>query len=139
MGGENKEKARVIQTLQFVAGINTFFQTFFGTHLPAVIGGSYHFVPTTISIILAARYSDIVNPQEVRFVFKIKMLPNIRVQLINGLADIEASPSAFVIPLTKYYKAVFLFSFSEFVRWKNSQWRNLQVGWDESTAENWDF
>ncbi|XLT05551.1 hypothetical protein HN51_044300 [Arachis hypogaea] len=39
----------------------------------------------------------------------------------------RASPSAFVIPLTKYYKAVFLFSFSEFVRWKNSQWRNLQV------------
>ncbi|KAL1365635.1 nucleobase-ascorbate transporter 6 isoform X2 [Arachis ipaensis] len=64
MGGGNEEKARVIQTLQFVAGINTFFQTFFGTRLPAVIGGSYTFVPTTISIILAARYSDIVNPQE---------------------------------------------------------------------------
>jgi len=48
-----------------VAGINTFFQTFFGTRLPAVIGGSYTFVPTTISIILAGRYSDVVNPQEV--------------------------------------------------------------------------
>ncbi|RYR53584.1 hypothetical protein Ahy_A06g028769 isoform B [Arachis hypogaea] len=115
------------------------------------------------------------------FVFKIKMPPNVRVQLINGLADIEdekqqlllgirlanrqpanisssvlssdsmhigilaaaahaaannspftvfynprASPSEFVIPLAKYYKAVFLFSFSEFVRWKNSQWCNLQ-------------
>ncbi|XLT46744.1 hypothetical protein HN873_039348, partial [Arachis hypogaea] len=29
-----------------------------------IIGGSYPFVPTTISIILVARYSDIVNPQE---------------------------------------------------------------------------
>ncbi|XLS61976.1 hypothetical protein HN51_016204, partial [Arachis hypogaea] len=38
----------------------------------------------------------------------------------------RASPSEFVIPLAKYYKAVFLFSFSEFVRWKNSQWCNLQ-------------
>ncbi|KAG5017269.1 hypothetical protein JHK85_023405 [Glycine max] len=59
-----EEKAKVIQTLLFVAGINTFFQTFFGTRLPAVIGGSYTFVPTTISIILAGRYSDVVNPQE---------------------------------------------------------------------------
>nr|KYP66208.1 Nucleobase-ascorbate transporter 7 [Cajanus cajan] len=64
MGGGNEEKAKVIQTLLFVAGINTFFQTLFGTRLPAVIGGSYTFVPTTISIILAGRYSDIVNPQE---------------------------------------------------------------------------
>ncbi|XP_057420043.1 nucleobase-ascorbate transporter 6-like [Lotus japonicus] len=64
MGGGNEEKAKVIQTLLFVAGINTFFQALFGTRLPAVIGGSYTFVPTTISIILAGRYSDIVNPHE---------------------------------------------------------------------------
>ena len=55
----------MVQTLLFVAGINTFFQTLFGTRLPAVIGGSCTFVPTTISIIFAGRYSDIVNPQEV--------------------------------------------------------------------------
>ena len=55
----------MIQTLLFVAGVNTLFQTWFGTRLPAVIGGSYTYVPTTISIILAGRYSDIVNPQEV--------------------------------------------------------------------------
>ncbi|XP_030548523.1 auxin response factor 19-like isoform X2 [Rhodamnia argentea] len=75
----------------------------------------------------------------------------------------RASPSEFVIPLAKYYKAVFsnqislgmrfrmMFETEESgtrrfmgtvtgisdidpVRWKNSQWRNLQVGWDESTA-----
>ncbi|GAB4854070.1 hypothetical protein Ancab_022652 [Ancistrocladus abbreviatus] len=75
----------------------------------------------------------------------------------------RASPSEFVIPLAKYYKAVYgqqmslgmrfrmLFETEESgtrrymgtitgisdldpVRWKNSQWRNLQVGWDESTA-----
>lgn len=55
----------MIQTILFVAGINTLFQTLFGTRLPAVIGASYSYVPTTISIILAGRYSDIVNPQEV--------------------------------------------------------------------------
>lgn len=60
-----EEKAKVIQTLQFVAGLNTLTQTMFGTRLPAVIGGSYTFVPTTLSIILAGRYNDILDPVEV--------------------------------------------------------------------------
>lgn len=55
----------MIQTLLFVAGLNTLFQSLFGTRLPAVIGGSYTYVPTTISIVLAGRYSGIVDPQEV--------------------------------------------------------------------------
>ncbi|KAG8376257.1 hypothetical protein BUALT_Bualt09G0044300 [Buddleja alternifolia] len=74
----------------------------------------------------------------------------------------RASPSEFVIPLAKYNKAMYtqvslgmrfrmmfeteesgvrrymgtVTSISDMdpVRWKNSQWRNLQVGWDESTA-----
>ncbi|XVE52972.1 hypothetical protein DITRI_Ditri02bG0167300 [Diplodiscus trichospermus] len=58
MGGGNEENAKVIQTQLFVAGLNTLLQTLFGTKLPAVIGGSYTFVPTTTSIILAGRFSD---------------------------------------------------------------------------------
>ncbi|KAM7513079.1 hypothetical protein LguiB_011954 [Lonicera macranthoides] len=74
----------------------------------------------------------------------------------------RASPSEFVVPLAKYNKAMYaqvsigmrfrmMFETEEsgvrrymgtvtgisdldHVRWKNSQWRNLQVGWDESTA-----
>ncbi|XP_019059644.1 PREDICTED: auxin response factor 19-like isoform X2 [Tarenaya hassleriana] len=75
----------------------------------------------------------------------------------------RTSPSEFVIPLAKYYRAVhgnqispgmrfrMMFETEESgtrrymgtvtgisdldpLRWKNSQWRNLQVGWDESTA-----
>ncbi|KAI8553279.1 hypothetical protein RHMOL_Rhmol05G0003100 [Rhododendron molle] len=74
----------------------------------------------------------------------------------------RASPSEFVIPLAKYNKAMYnqvslgmrfrmMFETDESgvrrymgtvtgvsdldpVRWKGSQWRNLQVGWDESTA-----
>ncbi|KAM7484270.1 hypothetical protein LguiA_000279 [Lonicera macranthoides] len=64
MGGGNEQKAKMIQTLLFVAGLNTLTQTLFGTRLPAVIGGSYTYVPTTISIILAGRYSDLVDPEE---------------------------------------------------------------------------
>ncbi|KAE8688077.1 Auxin response factor 16 [Hibiscus syriacus] len=74
----------------------------------------------------------------------------------------RASSSEFVVPLAKYNKAMYtqvslgmrfrmMFETEESgvrrymgtitgisdldpVRWKNSQWRNLQVGWDESTA-----
>ncbi|GMH03575.1 hypothetical protein Nepgr_005414 [Nepenthes gracilis] len=74
----------------------------------------------------------------------------------------RASPSEFVIPLAKYNRAMYtqvslgmrfrmMFETEESgvrrymgtitgvsdldpMRWKNSQWRNLQVGWDESTA-----
>lgn len=60
-----EEKARVVQTILFVAGINTLFQTFFGTRLPVVMGGSYTFVAPTISIILAGRYSNEADPREV--------------------------------------------------------------------------
>ncbi|XWS26561.1 hypothetical protein CRYUN_Cryun26dG0041100 [Craigia yunnanensis] len=74
----------------------------------------------------------------------------------------RATPSEFVIPLAKYNKVMYtqvslgmrfrmMFETEESgvrrymgtitgisdldpTRWKNSQWRNLQVGWDESTA-----
>ncbi|URE35467.1 Permease family [Musa troglodytarum] len=54
MGGGNNEKARVVQTLLFVAGINTLFQTLFGTRLPAVIGGSYTFLSPLAAVPLVA-------------------------------------------------------------------------------------
>ncbi|GAB2289528.1 Nucleobase-ascorbate transporter 6 [Dionaea muscipula] len=62
MGGGNDQKAEVIQTLLFVAGLNTLLQSTFGTRLPVVMGGSFTFVAPTISIILAGRYSNIPNP-----------------------------------------------------------------------------
>lgn len=60
-----EDKVKLIQTLLFVSGINTLLQSFFGTRLPAVVGASYTYVPTTMSIVLAARYNDIMDPQEV--------------------------------------------------------------------------
>ncbi|GAB2240721.1 hypothetical protein Droror1_Dr00021239 [Drosera rotundifolia] len=62
MGGGNAEKADVIQTLLFVAGLNTLLQTTFGTRLPAVMGGSFTFVAPTISIILAGRFTNAPDP-----------------------------------------------------------------------------
>ena len=45
------DKAKVVQTVLFVTGINTILQTLFGTRLPTVIGGSYAFVIPVISVI----------------------------------------------------------------------------------------
>ncbi|KAJ6801958.1 nucleobase-ascorbate transporter 6-like [Iris pallida] len=64
MGGGHEEKAKVIQTLLFVAGINTLLQSFFGTRLPAVIGGSFTFILPTLTIILSSRYANIIDPYE---------------------------------------------------------------------------
>ncbi|GFY89509.1 Xanthine/uracil permease family protein [Actinidia rufa] len=67
MGGGNREKAEVIQTLLFVAGLNTLLQTWFGTRLPVVIGPSYTFVVPTVFIALANRYSVYIDPHD-RFI-----------------------------------------------------------------------
>ncbi|EOX98498.1 PREDICTED: nucleobase-ascorbate transporter 4 [Theobroma cacao] len=64
MGGGNVEKAEVINTILFVAGINTLLQTLFGTRLPVVIGGSYAFVIPIISIALSRRYSILIDPHQ---------------------------------------------------------------------------
>ncbi|XP_022134748.1 putative nucleobase-ascorbate transporter 10 isoform X2 [Momordica charantia] len=64
MGGDDAEKAKVIQNLLFVSGLNTLFQSLFGTRLPVVVTGSYSYVIPTISIVLAKRYASFENPHE---------------------------------------------------------------------------
>ncbi|XP_044488781.1 nucleobase-ascorbate transporter 4-like isoform X2 [Mangifera indica] len=64
MGGGNKEKAEVINTLLFVAGLNTLTQTLFGTRLPVVMGGSYAFIIPTVSIAISNRFNIYVDPHE---------------------------------------------------------------------------
>ncbi|KAG5526291.1 hypothetical protein RHGRI_032541 [Rhododendron griersonianum] len=64
MGGGQKEKAEVIQTSLFVAGLNTPLQTWFGTRLPVVIGSSYSFIAPALFIGLSDRYSKYVDPLE---------------------------------------------------------------------------
>jgi nucleobase transporter 1/2 len=66
MGGGNTEKAQVVQTLVFVAGLKTLLQTWFGTRLPVVIAPSFRFIIPSLYIILHNRYSFYINPR-VRF------------------------------------------------------------------------
>jgi solute carrier family 23 (nucleobase transporter), member 1 len=56
----------VIQTILFLAGINTLLQVHFGTRLPAVMGGSYTYIYPAVAIILSPRYALFIDPLEVR-------------------------------------------------------------------------
>lgn len=61
------EKAQVIQTLLFVSGLNTLLQTWFGTRLPTVIGGSVRFIIPSLYVAFAQRYYIYLDPYQVIF------------------------------------------------------------------------
>ncbi|XP_061373876.1 nucleobase-ascorbate transporter 4 [Gastrolobium bilobum] len=64
MGGGNVEKAEMIQTLLFVAAINTLLQTWFGTRLPVVMGASYAFLIPAISVAFSTRMTIFLDPHQ---------------------------------------------------------------------------
>lgn len=64
MGGNDHDKVRVIQTLLFVAGINTLLQSLFGTRLPTVVGGSFAFIIPITSIINDSSLRSIPDDHE---------------------------------------------------------------------------
>ncbi|KAL6213237.1 hypothetical protein ACLB2K_012684 [Fragaria x ananassa] len=64
MGGGDVEKAEVIDTVLFVAGINTLLQTWFGTRLPVVMGASYAFIIPALSIAYSRRFSVFIDPHQ---------------------------------------------------------------------------
>ncbi|XAR50147.1 hypothetical protein NMG60_11004401 [Bertholletia excelsa] len=102
MGGGNEEKAKVIQTLLFVAGSNTLLQTLFGTRLPAVVGGSYTFVAATISIILSGRFND-PDPIE-RFKSTMRAIQGALIvastlQIVLGFSGLWRNVARFLSPL----------------------------------------
>ncbi|GKV30381.1 hypothetical protein SLEP1_g39199 [Rubroshorea leprosula] len=51
MGGTHGDKARVIQTLLLMSGVNTLLQTLFGSRLPTVMGASFAYMLPVFSII----------------------------------------------------------------------------------------
>lgn len=59
----------MINTLLFVAGINTLLQTWFGTRLPVVIGGSYTFIIPAISVAFSRRFNFYIDPHQVWLIF----------------------------------------------------------------------
>nr|GMD05164.1 nucleobase-ascorbate transporter 4-like isoform X1 [Ipomoea batatas] len=64
MGGTHREKAELVQTLLFVSGVNTLLQSWFGSRLPVVIGGSYRFIIPVIYVALSSRFNSYLDPRE---------------------------------------------------------------------------
>lgn len=103
MGGTDDDKVRVVQTLLFVGGINTFLQTLFGTRLPTVIGGSYAFMVPVISIIHDTSLMQITDPHT-RFLNTMRatqgaLIVASSVQIVLGYSQIWGIFSRFFSPL----------------------------------------
>ncbi|KAL8130367.1 hypothetical protein V2J09_019522 [Rumex salicifolius] len=103
MEGTNDDKARVVQTLLFVQGINTLIQTLFGTRLPVVIGASYAYMVPIMSIIHESSFASIQDPEE-RFHSVMRAVQGAlivasSVQIILGHSQIWAVCSRFFSPL----------------------------------------
>ncbi|KAF8391833.1 hypothetical protein HHK36_022171 [Tetracentron sinense] len=104
MGGSNGDKARVIQTLLFVAGIKTLLQTLFGTRLPTIVGGSYAFVIPILSIIGDSSMKKISDPNE-RFIQTMRAIQGAVIvgsslQIILGYSQLWGIFSRFFSPLS---------------------------------------
>ena len=63
MGKLQRDKARVIETLLFVNGLNTLLQTLLGTRLPTVMNPSFAFLVPVISTIRDFESQNYDNPQ----------------------------------------------------------------------------
>ncbi|XP_051115107.1 nucleobase-ascorbate transporter 1-like [Andrographis paniculata] len=103
MGGTDKDKALVIQTLVFVAGINTLLQTLFGTRLPAIVGGSYAYVVPIVYIINDSSFQQIDDPHT-RFIHSMRaiqgaMIAAASIQIILGYSQLWGLFSRFFSPL----------------------------------------
>ncbi|KAH6834187.1 Xanthine/uracil permease family protein [Perilla frutescens var. hirtella] len=103
MGGSDGDKARVIQTLLFVAGINTLLQTLFGTRLPAVVGGSFAYIVPIAYIINDSSLLRIEEPH-VRFIHSMRAIQGAlivaaSIQIILGYSQVWGLFSRFFSPL----------------------------------------
>ncbi|KAL9453717.1 nucleobase-ascorbate transporter 1 isoform X2 [Citrus sinensis] len=103
MGGSNGDKARVIQTLLFVSGINTLLQALFGTRLPAVVGGSFAYVIPIAYIINDSSLQRITDDHE-RFIQTMRAIQGAlivasSIQIILGYSQVWGLFSRFFSPL----------------------------------------
>lgn len=103
MGGNPGDKARVIQTLLFVAGINTLLQALFGTRLPAVVGGSFAYVIPVAYIINDSSLQRINDPHE-RFIHTMRAIQGAlivasSIQIVLGYSQVWGLFSRFFSPL----------------------------------------
>ncbi|GAA0169427.1 transporter [Lithospermum erythrorhizon] len=103
MGGTDGDKALVLQTLLFVAGIKTLLQTLFGTRLPAVVGGSFAYVVPVLYIINDSSLLQITDKHE-RFIHTMRAVQGAlivasSIEIILGYSQVWGIFSRFFSPL----------------------------------------
>ncbi|CAL4944669.1 unnamed protein product [Urochloa decumbens] len=103
MGGNAHDKAKVVQTMLLVTGINTTLQTLFGTRLPTIIGGSYAFIIPVMSIISDPSLMQITD-DHIRFIMTMRAIQGALIissciQIILGYSKLWGICSRFFSPL----------------------------------------
>ncbi|XP_028199507.1 nucleobase-ascorbate transporter 1-like isoform X3 [Glycine soja] len=104
MGGSDGDKARVIQTLLFVAGINTLLQTLFGTRLPTVVGGGSSAYIYPIAYIITDSSLQQISDSHERFIQTMRAIQGAlivasSIQIILGYSQVWGLFSRFFSPL----------------------------------------
>lgn len=80
---KQRDKARVIQTLLFMSGLNTLLQTFVGSRLPTVMNASFAFLIPVMSIIRDFALRPFADEHEVHINLR-RLNGNVVNFLING-------------------------------------------------------
>ncbi|KAL6548861.1 N-terminal acetyltransferase [Orobanche hederae] len=103
MGGGPGDKARVIQSLLFMSGINTLLQTWFGTRLPTLMGPSFGYVISVLAIINDLSDSGFSNDHE-RFTHTMRaiqgsLIVSSFVNIILGYSNAWGNLTRFISPV----------------------------------------
>lgn len=103
MGGTHGDKARVIQSLLFMSGINTLLQTFIGSRLPVVMGPSYAYLIPVMSIIIDNNTGDYDNEHQ-RFLRNIRtvqgsLIVSSFISIILGYSKLWGNFTRLISPL----------------------------------------
>ncbi|XP_010474475.1 PREDICTED: nucleobase-ascorbate transporter 3-like [Camelina sativa] len=88
MGGDPGDKARVIQTILFMSGINTLLQTLIGTRLPTVMGVSFAYVLPVLSIIRDYNNGQF-DSEKLRFRHTMRTVQGLGIVVAVGISFIQ--------------------------------------------------
>lgn len=103
MGGDNDDKARVLQTTLFVSGLNTFIQTSLGSRLPVIMGISFAYIVPILSVINSPRLQNINDDQQ-RFKHTMRaiqgaLIAGSSVQIVLGFSGVWGIFTKFLSPI----------------------------------------
>lgn len=105
MGGNNGDKGRVIQTLLFMAGVNTLLQTLLGARLPTVMGASFAFFIPVMSIVNDFADKTFKSEHE-RFVYTMRAIQGSL--MVSSIINIFLGYSRVWGNLTRFFSPVIL-------------------------------